>query len=472
MLALALLLLGAPQDWPSFRGPNATGVVEATGLPDVLAVEENALWRVEVPAGHSSPIVVGDRLVLTGVSASGERVTVCLDAHTGESLWTAEAPEALHAYDEQYTNPTSPTPASDGERLFVLFADFGLVAYDLEGEALWKRPMERFTIPHGMASSPMPVDGRVLLQVDQDVGSHLLALDARTGDVLWDAPRPGITHGYASPVVWFPEGPGSEGVVLTNGAFRAVGYALADGEELWHLDGLGWDTSLLPLVDGERVIVGSNGPPLRELGAKDLTETWEEALAGRDADGDGRLTAAELGDPAFERLWYYFDLDQDGTMDAEEYDYSLRRQGTRQGIVAVALGGQGDVTATHRRWVYDDARGMPGVSSPVLVDGVLFLFKNGGIVTTLRASDGAVLEQERATGMGDAIASPVAADGKVYFVSTAGVMTVLSARADWEVLGQSELGEDVWSTPAIAHGSVYVRSMEALYRFVGGAAGH
>ena len=468
MLALCFPVLLAPflqdatpPDWPSFRGPNGSGVTSATGLPDVLDVDENAVWRVELPPGYSSPIVVGERVVCTGVR-DGACVTLCFDALTGEPLWTVEAPEPRHEWEEQYNTPASPTPASDGRRLFVLFPTYGMVAYDLEGEELWRRPMERFDLPHGMSSSPLHVQGprqpMVLLQCDQSSGSHLLALDARTGETVWDAPRPGITHSYTSPAA-------SAGVVVANGAFRTVAYSLADGQPLWWFDGMGWDTSILPLLDGGLAIVGSNGPPLSELGVADLSGTWEEALAAKDQDDDGKLTAAEWEDPNIERLWYYFDLDGDGAMAAAEHAHALRRQATKRRMLAIELGGEGDVTDSHLRWSYEDRRGLPGVSSPLVVDGVLFLVKDGGIVTTLRAADGTVLKQERAGGQGEAMASPVAADGKVYLASTGGVLTVLSAKGEWEVLGQSDLDEEVWASPAIACGGVYVRSLDALYCF-------
>ena len=117
MLAASLALLAAPaatapapQDWPSFRGPNGSGITRATGLPEVLDVDENALWRTELPPGYSSPIVVGRRVFCTALR-DDVCLTLAFDALTGELLWTVEAPEPLHSWGEDYQNtPVSPTP--------------------------------------------------------------------------------------------------------------------------------------------------------------------------------------------------------------------------------------------------------------------------------------------------------------------------------------------------------------------------
>lgn len=198
LLALALLsFVTAPtqDDWPRFRGPHGAGTTTATALPSALDPEKNAAWRVELPPGYSSPIVVGERLFCTAFR-DGVCVTICVDALGGEVLWTAEAPEPRHEWTETTNTPASPTPCSDGERVFVLFPTFGMLAYDLDGQPAWSRPMERFRVPHGMSSSPVAVRaaGRdlVLTVLSADAEWEILG-QTELDEEVWSTPA--IAHG-------------------------------------------------------------------------------------------------------------------------------------------------------------------------------------------------------------------------------------------------------------------------------------
>ncbi|MCH2375401.1 MAG: PQQ-like beta-propeller repeat protein, partial [Planctomycetes bacterium] len=124
---------------------------------------------------------------------------------------------------------------------------------------------------------------------------------------------------------------------------------------------------------------------------------------------------------------------------------------------------KGDLTSTHVAWSH--RRGLPSVPSPLVYEEVVYIVKNGGIVTSLGAADGGVLKQGRATSLGNYYASPVAGDGKVYLASEPGVITVLKAGGDWDILSYHDFGERIMATPTIVDGEVYVRTDDALYRF-------
>ena len=106
------------------------------------------------------------------------------------------------------------------------------------------------------------------------------------------------------------------------------------------------------------------------------------------------------------------------------------------------------------------------VPSPLLYDGVLFLLKNGGLLTSFVAETGKVAKAGRITGaLGCYSASPVAAEGKLFLASEEGKVTVLKAARDWQVIAINDLAEGCYATPALSRGHIYLRTSEALYRF-------
>ena len=166
MAAVSLFSGGDSPQWSGFRGNNGTGVSSAEELPDTLDPELNLIWRSEILPGYSSPCIAGKDLFLTG-STGTKLVTLCLDAYSGEVRWQKEVD--FDGKRPGQNSPAAPTPAADGEHVFVLFHSVGLIAYDESGKELWKKPLGPFNIPHGMASSPVLHGDLVILQVDQDV---------------------------------------------------------------------------------------------------------------------------------------------------------------------------------------------------------------------------------------------------------------------------------------------------------------
>jgi outer membrane protein assembly factor BamB len=151
-------------------------------------------------------------------------------------------------------------------------------------------------------------------------------------------------------------------------------------------------------------------------------------------------------------------------LEERDWDIYRARRKAVNAVVAMRLGGRGDMTEKSILWRY--YKSLPNVPSPLLYEGVLYLVKEGGILTALKAATGDVLKQGRITGApGDYFSSPVAADGKIYTISHEGKVAVIKPGADWEILAVNDLGEDSNSTPAFGGGRIYLRTHAALYCF-------
>ena len=162
--------------------------------------------------------------------------------------------------------------------------------------------------------------------------------------------------------------------------------------------------------------------------------------------------------------WPHFDLDQDGYLGARDWEQYRNRSASVNSVMAIRLGGEGDMSDSAIKWRYH--KSLPNVPSPLLYKGVLYMMKEGGIVTRLDPETGKVLKQARLPGaLGRYFASPVAADNKIFMVSEEGKISVLKPGADWEVLATNDLGEPCYATPAIVDGRIYVRTTKALYCF-------
>ncbi|MCZ6597964.1 MAG: PQQ-binding-like beta-propeller repeat protein [Planctomycetota bacterium] len=458
---LALVSPGDTPEWGGFRGSNGSGVAESASIPDALDPEGNVLWRVEVPGGYSSPIVSGDRVFLT--ATEGKRLlTLCLDRATGEIRWEREL--EFDGKRPGGNSSASPTPATDGERVYAVFHSVGLIAYDFEGEELWRKTMG-FNLPHGMATSPVVHGDVVVLLVDQDTEAHLIALDKVTGEERWKALRPGVTHSYSTPAIYEPEeGPAQ---VIVSGSLQISGYSLVDGEKLWWVGGSAWQTKCVPVIAGDTCFVNAYMVPSAEFGIPKFTETWEEVLAERDEDGDGKIARDEWDHGMLQMAWFIYDLDNDDLLDEKDYAF-LQTSGTATGgLFAIRLGGRGNVSESHVRWKYDDRRGLPDVPTPIYYQDALVMIKEGGILSSFDPENGEVVKQGRVGDPDQYFASPVAADGKIILASVSGQLAVVSGGREWEVLSVNTLDEDVWSTPAIAGDQVFVRSQDALYCFQG-----
>jgi outer membrane protein assembly factor BamB len=414
------------QNWPSFRGPQASGVADNQNLPvrwDV-ARGTNVVWKLEIPGvAHSSPIVWGDRIFVTtavssrpdasfkrGLYGAGDASddntvqnwkVLCVERKSGKLLWERTAYEGVPK-EKRHMKSTyaSSTPATDGRVVVAFFGSQGLYAYDFEGKLLWKRDLGRLNVgaydapdyEWGTASSPVIWGDFVIVQCDQQKGSFLMALDRTSGSVVWKTERDELPS-WGTPNVY----PGKNGPELvTNGSNFIRGYDPKTGKELWRVGGSSKITAPTPVYSGDTIIVAS-----------------------------GRRPEAP--------------------------------------IFAIRAGGKGDV-AWHK-----EQRG-PYMPTPLIYGKYLYILGNAGVFDCYDFVTGAEVYRQRIPHQGSGFSgSPVASDGRIYLPSEDGDIFVVKAGAEFELLGRNEMGEPLMATPAISAGIIFVRTQHTLWAIGQGA---
>jgi outer membrane protein assembly factor BamB len=454
---VAILGTIAHAQWPQFRGPNGSGIDNATGYPTEFSPTRNVAWKTAVPFGQSSPVIVGDRLYLTA-SEGDHLLTLAVSARSGKELWRRDVKRERADTRFKANDAASPTPAADDQGVVAFFADFGLVAYAPDGTPRWSSRLGPFQNFYGMSVSPVIADGLVVLVCDQTAGSFAVALDRATGKERWKVDRPRVGAAWSTPVVFRPDKAHADLVVL--GTYRIDAYDLATGKARWWLPFVSVGSLGTPVVHGDTVIVSALGS------AEPFLPVFAGALAQYDTDKDGRLSRAEFqADKEFAEHFGYIDENADGFIGAAEWD-DKRSLGVGEfGAVAIRPGDTtGRLPPTAVRWRF--GKNIPYIPAPLLYRDVFYMVKTGGIITSVDAATGKLLKEGRSPdALGEYIASPVAADGKVFLASEDGKISVLTAGAQWAVLGVNDLGEEIHATPALAGGRIYVRTRSTLYSF-------
>ncbi len=237
-------------------------------------------------------------------------------------------------------------------------------------------------------------------------------------------------------------------------------YAVESGEKLWWVRGLSFELKSTPVVSGGTLFINGFGTPENQPGAHPAIAPWEE-ITRQYADPRGTVTLANLPNG---RARSWIDLDGDGNVSADEWEYYRAAMASENGMLAIRLGGRGDVTDTNVRWKYH--KSVPQLPSPLVYSNVLYMVNDGGIVTTLHPETGAELGQGRLKGAIDHYyASPVAADGKIFMASEKGKVVVLQPGSGLEPLVVNDLDDDIYATPAISDGRIYLRTRGWLYCF-------
>jgi outer membrane protein assembly factor BamB len=240
-------------------------------------------------------------------------------------------------------------------------------------------------------------------------------------------------------------------------------YAAKTGQSLWWVNGLPSEMKAGPVLGDDAVYVSGYSSPMNEPGQHVTLPSYDEVMATRDINKDGRLTKDEV-DEATKSIFPYVDLDRDGSISRAEWAKNQAGMAAENGLLAFRLGGKGDFTHEGLKWTH--RRSIPQLPTTLLYRGVLYMINDGGILTTLDPATGTVFKQGRLRAAVDQYyASPVAADGKVFFASRTGILSVLKAGGDQEVLAVNDLDEEVAATPAIADGRIYVRTSGSLYCF-------
>ena len=454
---LATSVFGAA-NWPQFRGPDASAVAN-DGEPLIhFGPASNVLWRVALPAGNSSPVIWGDRLFLTAFDKP-QLQTLCLNRRDGKTLWTQSVtPEKIEPVNRTST-PAAPSPVTDGERVYVYFGSFGLLAYDFEGREQWRLPLPPPVLDFGTGTSPILVGNLLILTRDQDLSSELLALDKRTGKTVWRVARPEFRRGFATPIVWRHDG---EEELIVPGSLWLKSYSLKDGAENWTVSGMSRVPASSPAA-GDGLLFCASWNAGGDEGDRVVMPPFAEFARDHDQNKDGKLSADEIPTGPVRERFSQMDLNKDGLVTPVEWQM-LREMFAKTGnaLLAIRPGGRGDITASHVAWKV--TRSLPYVASPLYHQGRVYTIKNGGLVSCYDARTGKVFYQdERIDAPGDYYASIIAAGDKVFLTSLEGVVTALHTGDELKVLARNRFDEAIGSTPAIVEGKLYVRTASQLF---------
>ena len=465
---LAALIAVSPlvaESWPQYRGPGGTGISGTTGLPAEVGEGKNLVWKTALPPGHSSPVLTEGLIYLT--AHEDERLYVyCLQRADGEIQWRREVPRQRKEDFNKTHGPASPSPVTDGENVYAFFGDYGLVSFDSAGNERWSKPMGPFQNINGHGSSPIISGEMLIVLVDQNADSYLLALDKDSGKQLWKTDRSETTRGYGTPGIFYPSN--GDPQIVVPGAYRIISYDLATGRKLWWVNGMAWQLKCVPLFRGDVIFINAwevGGDP----GEQKETLSFAAVVAEHDADGDGKLSKTEVPDErlAGDRAWLEHDLDGDNLINKRDWDFYAARRAPINPLVAIKPDRrEGDITDTGVLWRY--TRSLPNTPSPLLLDDIIYMVKDGGIFQSIDTAAG---EAHKLARLGPQSlekywASPVYADGKIYTVNQLCTVTTVEPGKDWAVIAASALDDDqCFATPAIADGRIYLRSGQSLYAF-------
>jgi outer membrane protein assembly factor BamB len=412
LLMLAVSTLQA-ENWPGWRGPRGDGTSRETKLPTSWngKTGENIHWKVEIPGGgHSSPVVWEDRIFLaTCLPESEERMLLCLDRKTGETLWRKMVVKSKLETKHNLNSHASSTPATDGKIVVVAFlkidghtvpapnvgaprpitpGDVIVAAYDLEGKPKWEANLGPFISAHGFCSNPVLFEDLVIVNGDHDGESYLFALDRETGNIRWKDKRDHGIRSYATPIIRNLDG---RLQMVLAGSESVISYDPRTGKRYWTMDGPTEQFVASMVDDGKRFFVTAGFP-----------------------------------------------------------DHH---------ILAINPDGSGNITESHIAW--RTTRGAAYVPSPVVSGKYLVVVADNGIASCFDSATG---ETQWMTRVGPRFsASLVAADGLVYLTSDQGVTTVIKPGAELEKVAENELGEIISTSPAIGQGQIFLRGQDHLF---------
>jgi hypothetical protein len=196
----------AQTDWGQFRGPHGAGIAsDSKGLPATFNESTNLVWKSAMPHGLSSPCISGDRIFLTGITGT-DLETVCVDRKTGNVSWRRPAWYEFVERVHRVNSPATPTPCTDGERVFVYIGSSGLMCYDFDGNEIWSRQMRTPPNLYGTAASPIMAGDYLIFVNDNQRESSLEAIDPTTGETAWQVMREGFKSSWSTPMHWHSNG--------------------------------------------------------------------------------------------------------------------------------------------------------------------------------------------------------------------------------------------------------------------------
>ncbi len=475
--ALSALILSraeAQTYWNQFRGPQGSGIAEdEKQLPTSFDQTKNMIWKCAVNKGNSSPCVWGDRIFLTGM-VEKTLETVGIDRNNGKILWRKTVPAEKIERVHPINTPATPTPATDGERVFVYFGSYGLLCYDFNGNEIWSRPLPLPPNMYGTAASPIVAGEYLIFCCDKQKESYLEAIDRATGKTVWRTEREGFAAGWSTPMHWKNNGVDE---LVIYGVWWMKAYDLKTGTERWSVPGLTDEPCITPVVGDGLVFTTSynmkNNPEV--IGLPEFDELLEEY----DMDKDGQLNFEEVkpnqsilsrydadgeGDHPLRGFFRYLDEDRSGKITAKEWSKMIAFLNSFEQENALMAIAPGDETK-ETRVVWKHSYGVPECPSPLYYKGRVYMVKNGGIASCLDAKTGALKYQDKLRSGGPYYSSPVVGDEKIYVASARGVVTVFAPGDDLHILAHNDLKERIMATPAIVDGKLYIRTEKHLYAF-------
>jgi outer membrane protein assembly factor BamB len=378
--------LAVAEDWPGWRGPRGDGTSAESGLPIRWSATENVRWKVPVPgSGHSSPVIVGDRIFLTSCRPeTKERLLLCFDRHDGKLLWERVVLTAPLERKHQFNSYASSTPASEGQHIWVSFyaqPKAVVACYDLHGNKVWQTAPGEFHSVHGYCSVPILYKDLIILNEDQDDPSAcLVALDKATGAERWRVSRPG-TRSYCPPLI--TEAGGRTQMVLS-GSNHVTSYNPADGEKLWEIDGP-TEQFVASLVPHDGLLFMTGGFPERHV------------LAIR-PDGSGDVTASHIAWRTTKGAGY--------VPSPVAWDHHVFLV-TDEGIASCWEAKTG-------KQCWQERLGRRHHASPIVAEGRVYLTDCDGNTFVVAANPKYKLLAKNSFGE-DCSASPAAADGKIFY---------------------------------------------------------
>jgi len=449
----------ADAPWPQFRGPGGSGVAEDAKVPAQIGPEKNLAWKVAVPPGMSSPVVVGEQIVFTAFE-NNKLYTLAYSKAEGKELWRKEAPaKKIEPYLKSEGSPAASTPATDGEKIVSYFGSCGLICYDLAGNELWKYelPVAETNNDFGTGSSPVIADGKVVLLRDQLRDAQLICVDMKDGSRVWETKREGVKTSWGSACIW--ETPHGKQVVVP-GSNRVNGYDLKTGKELWKVSGTPAVPCTTPVVADGKLFFAGWAP-----GGNDFKmPTFDEMLKASGEEKLGHLTKAGAEKTFLKDFFDSNDPNKDGKITREEWESQLKFLASGKNIAfAVSPGGTGDITKSHVAWT--TTKGLPYVPSPLIYRGVMYTMDNGGRLTAIDTKSGKEIYEKEAVGIGSVYASPVAANGHLYLCGLDKAVVVVKAGESPDKVCSAKLDDRIAATPAISGGAIYIRSAKSLYAF-------
>jgi len=419
------------QNWPSFRGPAASGVADGspTSVKWDASTGENVLWKTPVGGvSVSSPIVWGDRVfvstavssdpnagIKTGLYGDVEPAKdvskhtwrlIALDKRTGKVLWNRVAHEGVPKTKRHpKSSQASATPVTDGRHVIVSFGSEGLFAYDVDGALLWTRDLGVLNagwfydpdFEWGIGSSPIIWKNLVIVQCDIQKNSFIAAFDVATGQPAWRTAREEIPS-WSTPAIFDNNG---RAELVTQATTFTRGYDPANGKELWRLSGNSEITIPTPIVGPGFVIVTNGYRGVQPIYA------IKPGAAG---------------------------------------DITLKGDQTQSASIA-----------------WSTNRGGPYIPTPLIYGDLLYVLQNNGVLAAYNVRSGQRVYQERVGPGGSFSASPVAADGKIYLSSEDGDIFVVKAGPAYELLSTNHMGQVLMATPAISGGTIIIRGLKDVF---------